>query len=66
MPLVRIIRSAAVYPDGVVSAVYREGEVVDVTETAMIQLFDLGACEMVREDRATRPPENNAVRRRRK
>lgn len=62
MTLVNIIKSATVYPDGVRPVTYQAGQSQDVTDIALRQLIDQGACDIVEDKAIKAAPEAKPVR----
>jgi hypothetical protein len=62
MTIVRLLRVATAYPDGVRPVTYEAGAQVAVSDIALSQLIEQGAVEIV-EDKAIRAaPESKPVR----
>lgn len=62
MHRVKILKSAVVYPDGVRPASYEAHQEVMVTDIALRQLIEQGACEIVEDKAIKAAPEAKPVR----
>lgn len=62
MTLVKILTTATVYPDGIRAVQYRAGQSERVTDIALAQLIEQGACEIVEDKAIKAAPEAKPVR----
>ena len=60
--LVSILKSVTVYPDGIRPVRYEAGQRVAVSEIALTQLIEFGACEIVEDKAISEAPEAKPVR----
>jgi hypothetical protein len=62
MTLVKILKSVTVYPDGVRPAMFEAGQEFSVTDIALRQLIEQGACEIVENKAIEAAPEVKPMR----
>jgi hypothetical protein len=62
MTLVKVLNRAVVYPDGIRPVTYEAGDEVAVTDIALAQLIEQGACEIVENKAIEAAPETKPVR----
>ena len=62
MTRVKILKSATAYPDGIRPAHYEAGQELIVTDTALRQLINQGAVEIVEDKAISEVPETKPMR----